>query len=482
MAGVTPEGFVRIRLPQIRAAIFDELRERLRNAGLPDDIDTRPDTLTGLLVDTFAEREAALWELAEGVYYGMYPDTAAGVQLDHAVSFTGVSRRQAEYSQVVLTVFGGPGTTIPAGSRVRNSINQSVWETLSDVTISPAFAKRVIVVPTAVDNFTYTITINGTDYSTTSDASATVAEILGGLVAAFSGTTFNIDNDGAALTITEDTARSMAVSLSDNLTFGLVGTAVEAQPLRKGPVEAEPGTLDTIVTTVPGWDSVTNLTAAAVGLNAEKDEELRARYDEGVYGLGAATLPSFVPNIKADVSGVTAVKVFQNTTNTVGPNGLLPHSVHLVVQGGLPQAIAESLYHIVAGGIATNGDIAVTLDTDEGSQTLRFDRPEPVYIWIKVTVTLLPDTEGQPFPSDGYGRIRNNILDFVSGYTIGEDLVYQELYCPIYEVPGIKSIDLQIASSTNAAFEPGPGDWTTTNVDINNSQLAVFDRSRVMVA
>ena len=71
--GVTPEGFVRPRLPEIRMEIIEELRRNLRARGLPDDMETRPDSVTGVVIDTFAEREAALWEMGEGVYYAMYP-------------------------------------------------------------------------------------------------------------------------------------------------------------------------------------------------------------------------------------------------------------------------------------------------------------------------------------------------------------------------------------------------------------------------
>lgn len=309
MAGVTPQGFVRLRLPEIRTAIIDDLRQRLIDAGLPDDIETTPDTITGLLIDTFAEREAAIWELSEGVYYSMYPGSASGVQLDRAASFTGVTRQDAEYSLVQLTLYGTQGTLVPEGAQARNSTTQDVWQTTEDVTISSAAAKHVQIVPTVADSATYTITINGTPYSYTSDATATLPEILAGLVAQFTGTTFNIVNNGAELSIIEDTAPAMAVTLTANLQFNLIGSAVEARSLQKEAVSAPIDSIDTMITLVPGWNDVTNLTDASEGRRVETDAELRARYDLGVYRLGAATLPSFRPNILEDVQGVTAVKV-----------------------------------------------------------------------------------------------------------------------------------------------------------------------------
>ena len=54
--GVTPLGFVRPRLPEIRLEITDDLVARLRAVGYAGDIETRPDSLFGLLIDTFATR------------------------------------------------------------------------------------------------------------------------------------------------------------------------------------------------------------------------------------------------------------------------------------------------------------------------------------------------------------------------------------------------------------------------------------------
>ena len=103
--GVTPLGFVRPRLPEIRQEIIDDLRARLRASGLSDDIQTRPDSVLGLLIDTFAERETALWELSEGVYFSMYPGSAVGAQLDRAASFSGVVRKSAVAGTVEVVLY-----------------------------------------------------------------------------------------------------------------------------------------------------------------------------------------------------------------------------------------------------------------------------------------------------------------------------------------------------------------------------------------
>ena len=136
--GVTPAGFIRKRLADIRPEIIAALRNNLQAAGLSGEIETRPDSVMGILIDTFAEREAALWELSEGIYGATYPSSASGINLDHAVSFTGVTRRGAERARCYALCYGEQGTTIPVGAMVRSLTTQSLWLLAESVTISSA--------------------------------------------------------------------------------------------------------------------------------------------------------------------------------------------------------------------------------------------------------------------------------------------------------------------------------------------------------
>lgn len=120
--GVLPSGFSRMRMPEIRQAIINSLTQSL---GIV--LETRPDSITGQFIDVFAEREATMWELAEAVYFAMYPISATGINLDHSVSFAGVVRLFAEQSTSPCVCYGAEGTIIPAGSYIQNSVSQFVY-------------------------------------------------------------------------------------------------------------------------------------------------------------------------------------------------------------------------------------------------------------------------------------------------------------------------------------------------------------------
>jgi uncharacterized phage protein gp47/JayE len=478
--GVTAEGFIRMRLPEIRVAIIEELRANLRARALPDDIETRPDSVLGVLIDTFAERETALWELSEGVYYSMYPGSAFGVALDRATSFAGVKRLVAERSQAYVTAYGTQGTVIPAGSQIRHRVTQNLWRTTVGLVIGAGAASDVAIVPVTVANSTtYTVTLDAITYSYTSGSSGTtVNSILIGLVNALSQAPMAASQNGASLRLVSTTKISTSITHSANLAFSTVGSAVLAETIEPMAEAVVPGDLNAIVSMVDGWASVNNLASGSVGRREETDSELRARYATGVFRFGASILPSIAPNIVARVPGVTAIRVFENSTDVVDAEGRLPHSIHVVVDGGVDDVVARAIYDTKAAGIDTNGSVLRSIETDEGVQAIRFDRPAPIWVWVKAAITPLPTHEGI-FPVGGIDRVRAALLAMGEKHSIGQDVVWQRFIAAVYETPGIASVALTFGTSATPGGTPGA--YTAANITVPPASRAMFSIDRIQV-
>lgn len=479
--GVTPDGFVRPRLPEIRQEIVADLRARMQSAGFNGAVETRPDSITGLLIDTFAEREATLWEQAEGVYYAMYPGSATGVSLDRSVSFTGVSRYRDEPSRAYVVLYGTPGATVPAGALVRHRVSQNLWALESTTQILAGAAADVVLQPSVVPLVTYSVSIDGIFYSYATGATTNLPQILSGLVTALTRSGLAVSSDGAAVRIHTDGRTAAAFTWSANLALvrlGSPGLVVTAGASTEG---AAQGDLDAIVTQIDGWAAVSNLQAGVAGRLAESAAELRARYPTGLFRLGAATLPSIGPNVRDRVAGVRTVKVFMNSADTPDELGRPPHSVHVVADGGLDDEVANAIFRVVAAGIDTHGRQRVVVKDEDGAdQVIRFDRPERVYLWVRCATTLLPPSE-QAFPPDGFQRIAEDLAAVGEASSIGEDVILQRLYGAIYRTPGLASVDLKLAFSVNPAFTPSPADYRAANVAIQDFQVAAFDLSRIEV-
>jgi hypothetical protein len=480
--GVTPDGFVRMRLPEIRQEIVTDLEARLRARGYAGPVETRPDSLIGLLVDSFSERESALWELAEGVYYAMYPPSASQVSLDNAVSFSGAKRLAAEPSRCYVVLYGVEGTEIEPDSQIRHRTTQTLWGIPDGATITAATAADATVeVRTVAPDTDYTVLIDGVLYTHHTGAAPNPESIINGLAAALLPSQKNVETLATGVRLFTDGRAAFAVAVSANLRLASIGTPALAQTFDNVSEVALVGDLCQIVTQTPGWTAVNNLQPGSVGRPDENDASLRGRYKRGIYRLGAATLPSISANIWEMVPGVLAVKDFENDGDDPDEYGRPPHSVHVVVDGGLDQDIADAIFRLKGGGIDTVGDTVLMVQDDDGDlHEILFDRPHKVYVWAKASVMQLPPEE-KVFPTDGFDRIQAGIAAEGKTLDIGEDIVLQKLYKGVYTTPGVAMVDLRLACSTDPAYVPTEEDYVAGNFAVKPFERADFDVSRVEV-
>lgn len=465
MSGVTPYGFVKMRLPEIRQAIAADLKNRLMAAGLDGNIETRPDSVLGMLIDTFAEREAALWENAEAVYNAMYPQTAVGVSLDRAVSLAGVARLGAQKAYTRLIFWGAKGTVVPKGAQV-SAENGSLWATDEAVNISETAAAGLVLQATGDD---VGLTCNGVVYR---------ADKLAGLAAKFEGSGLLANYDGANLTLTAQDGVNRRFGDFVGLQVLEIGAAVAATA-SDNEATAAAGEINRLVE--PVANRVSNPMAASAGRAVETDAELAYRHGMAVYRLGRATLPALAANIRADVPQIREIGVFANSGDAVDAYGRLPHSVHVVADGGDVEAIARAIWAYKAAGIDTHGQIVQEVQTEFGRQTVRFDRIAPVYVWIKAQITLLPETE-QAFPAAGFAQIRESLLQAADVFGLGDDVLYQKLYYAVFRTAGVATVDLKIARSAKPTEKPADGAFQAANLTIDPFAKAYFDMARIEVS
>ena len=105
--GITDDGFVRKRLQDIKDSIRTNLEAVLGPINVADD------SVFGKIIGVDSEQIAQAWELSEGVYNGLYPATAEGVQLDNVAQLIGLSRIAAGFSTSILAATGTQGTVVP---------------------------------------------------------------------------------------------------------------------------------------------------------------------------------------------------------------------------------------------------------------------------------------------------------------------------------------------------------------------------------
>lgn len=216
-------------------------------------------------------------------------------------------------------------------------------------------------------------------------------------------------------------ANNIQWALPGTVTIGNEGTVdVLATCKQLGAVAAPAGTITQIVTPARGWTSVTNDAAATLGKEAETDAQLRARQKISVANPGQAIVTSIEGAIAA-IDGVKRRRVYENYTDSEDENGLPPHSITAVVDGGKEYDIALQIFLHKSPGCGTNGAVTVPVIDKYGETcNIKFDRPTEVPIFVEVTVKKL-----QGYSNDNV--IINAIVEYIESLEIGDDVYASSL-------------------------------------------------------
>ena len=169
-------------------------------------------------------------------------------------------------------------------------------------------------------------------------------------------------------------------SLNEDATIGADGTTTATFTCQsEGAIQAGVATLTQIVTTTPGWDAVTNATAAEVGQLVESQAAFEARRYQSVALNGRSTTAAVYARV-AEVDNVIAAYVTDNKTNvnkTIDGYTLSPHSIYVAAIGGDDDDIAQAIYNSVSAGCDYNGNttVNVTDPNTGGVEAVTFMRP-----------------------------------------------------------------------------------------------------------
>ncbi|WP_413702987.1 baseplate J/gp47 family protein [Raoultella ornithinolytica] len=215
-------------------------------------------------------------------------------------------------------------------------------------------------------------------------------------------------------------------NLPATVVIGTDGTVIATATCSStGSVAAVAGSVNGINTPTRGWASVTNPLAATVGVAAETDAELRVRQSQSV-ALASLTPFDAVDGAIANVEGVTRHKLFENDTETTDANGLPPHSISEIVEGGDATEIANTIRSVKGQGVSTYGTTAVIVTDKYGNPyTIRFSRPVDVPIYVSITLKALTG-----YSSQVGDEIKAAVAAYINSLPIGDSVLLSRVYSP----------------------------------------------------
>lgn len=470
---LTATGFERPRLPELKTKYDASFTEALGA------VNTSPDAVVGQIIGIFSAAVDDAYEALQDTYDAMYPASAEGLSLDGSVSYVGLQRLAAAPTTVTAVCYGSDGTLVTAGSLAR-SIDGKQYACLSDSVISRSnIVDAKIEIQTVLNSTIYQVVIGGVSSTYTSDASATAQEIANGLALALNSSLILATASNGVLNIRSvDKVSGRPLSVDGKMTVTLIGTPVAFSAIELGAHGLPAGALNTIDSSVVGWDAINNLAMGSTGRDVESDEALRLRHANGIRATGSATAQAIKARLLAEVDSVSLVQIYENRTPILDQFLLPPHSFEAVVVGGEDNLLASKLFRYKPAGIETYGNTSIQVTDENGdSQTCRFSRAVTRYAWVRVTVNLTnPEETLSATASDS---IKAAVLAYGNSIGIGNDLITQRFFGSIYaSTPGLGQITVEAAITPGALDTPV---YSTANISVARAELSLFDLARITV-
>ena len=275
-------------------------------------------------------------------------------------------------------------------------------------------------------------------------------------------------------------------SLASNGTFefALLNTVVigtdgkvtaEFQCTESGNNPCLSGTLNTIVTIVSGWDSITNPSDGIQGYQTENDNEFRSRITANWLNIRARSiLGAIVDNVAAlpDVISVIGRENPGNTEKTIDGITLKPHSVYLCVLGGAGSDIAKVLAEQKTLGAGVNGDTTITYYDPEVDYNYDYLIQRPNFVDIDVQVQYAANSYT---PADVNSQIITTLINWVAEnpFKIKQTVAGNELAKAFNGFNQITLLSVKIRIH-------GAESWSDY-VAMNISQVPVLSKSNIVV-
>lgn len=243
--------------------------------------------------------------------------------------------------------------------------------------------------------------------------------------------------------------------LPTNVMIGNSGEiTVSATAVEEGQVFAPAGSINTIVTPFRGWRSVTNVNAASPGMPLEDDFTLRRRQQLSVALQARSTVQTIVANL-LNLEGVTYCHIWENDTNVVDANGVNPHTIMTVVDGGDSLGIAQIIYRLKTPGTGTQGDTSVTVTDRYGIKSdMQFQRPIREEFWVNIQLQPLAN-----YTDVMQGIVQEAVVAYLDSLELGAEILISRL---------IKVITL--CDDVGTTFDIAPA-----NIQISNDGITFVD-------
>lgn len=448
------------------------------------------------IVTIESEREHALWELLEAVYYSQTSSGAEAKYLDDIYSKQGVYRKKATASSgnVILGFNSSAANTYTIESGAYTILNGTYTNT-SSVVLQSNIVGQLIKNTDLVSgtyNF-YMLDSNSTLQTLSLSLTNTTAGSLqlNSFFNAIRDFIIEYSTDDNSSRISVDTASGILyigyddslnlIGLKSSITFYsdvIAGTrfvSVEFKANTTGYNLVLAGTVSSISPSIASCTYINNVKDFSTGSDIETDSEYRARASVPE-STGKATRPAIRTGLYNAVSDLQNVKIYANPTDHVSTAGVPPYSLMIVTYGGTTSAICEAIYSLI--GIPTNtyGTVGYTKTTeDNNTETIYYTPATPRPLSVRVNYKAI---NGKQLSTAEKNAIITQLNTLAKSFDINATVFNLQLQSAVVAGVNISRFKQLVVEVKDASA--GDKTYTTADIVTGVTELCTLSESNII--
>ena len=276
-----------------------------------------------------------------------------------------------------------------------------------------------------------------------------------------------------------ETEQGEQFELVNTVVLDAAGSAAgNLRALQDGEIIVPAGGLNTVASSVLGWETITNPAAAIPGQREENDFLLRRRRAQTL-ALQTTSINEAIVSRLYDIEAVRScyyLENYEDVDQVVDGIPMRKHSIWACVEGGTDMEVAKAIFETKTVGGGYNGAVVVQVPDPVNGRLyeVKFDRPEEVTLLIRVTVRSSTLDVQQLIPDLVMNYVNGEIDGDVS-FVVGSDVSTFEIASAInQQEPSIfvKKVEMSVV---------GSGTWSADTMVIAPNQIARTQRSSIQV-
>lgn len=162
-------------------------------------------------------------------------------------------------------------------------------------------------------------------------------------------------------------------------------------------------------------------------LPGESDAAARLRRSNVIAAPSISTREALLSALSA-VPYLKGAIIWENDTDDTDDQGLPPHSIRVVVDGGANIPVAQAILSKKPVGVTTDGSVSVTVPDEFGTdRTVHFSRVSNIYLMITVYIRTFAGYDSSVTPD----AIKAAVKAYIDKQVIGQDVIVPSIYSPV---------------------------------------------------